>query len=190
MIYSYQTKFRRSKTCQTKFSDYVSYYVLPLKEKRHAKKPSFYDVILAEPLAEYLAGSKQSKRGLNDLNSTKTEVPIPKIEREVNEERGEVTPLRNIKDSDLSLETLLPKLINLLTSLNIDMAGKIDEKDYKKLMNVITYPIYATNLSKEALHMKEKEFNDFVQTLRSFLDGKERYKSWYKRAVKQRRETC
>ena len=59
---------------QTKFSDYLNYYVLSSEEKLHAKKPPFYNVILGEPLAEYLASSKQgtaSDNGLANVVETK-----------------------------------------------------------------------------------------------------------------------
>ena len=59
---------------QTKFSDYLNYYVLSSEEKLHAKKPPFYNVILGEPLAEYLASSKQgtaSDNGLANVLETK-----------------------------------------------------------------------------------------------------------------------
>ena len=176
---------------QTKFSDYLNYYVLSSEEKLHAKKPPFYNVILGEPLAEYLTLSKQgtasenglsnvvgatvmkspdfSSRGKADTGVTKME-DGEKDEQEYNDEDNKgITPLRNIKDSDLRLENSLPKMINLLTSLNIDMAVGIDENDYEKLIDIAAFPIYATNPSKSMIYSKEKEYNEFKDMLRTLL---------------------
>ena len=54
---------------QTKFSDYLNYYVLSSEEKLHAKKPPFYNVIFGEPLAEYLTLSKQGTASENGLSN-------------------------------------------------------------------------------------------------------------------------
>ena len=181
---------------QTKFSDYLNYYVLSSEEKLHVKKPPFYNVILGEPLAEYLTSSKQgtasdnglanvaetkgvksldfSSRGKANTDVTKTE-DREEDEQEYNDEDSKgVIPLRNIKDSDLRLESSLPKMINLLTSLNIDMTGEIDENDYEKLIDIAAFPIYATNPSKSAIYSKEEEYNEFGDMLRTLLtNGKE-----------------
>ena len=181
---------------QTKFSDYLNYYVLSSEEKLHVKKPPFYNVILGEPLAEYLTSSKQgtapdnglanvaetkdvksldfSSRGKANTDATKTE-DREEDEQEYNDEDSKgVIPLRNIKDSDLRLESSLPKMINLLTSLNIDMTGEIDENDYEKLIDIAAFPIYATNPSKSAIYSKEEEYNEFGDMLRTLLtNGKE-----------------
>lgn len=159
---------------QTKFSDYLSYYVLPSEEKLHAKKPPFYNVIIAEPLTEYLASNRQQNAlDKTDIRNVPEAVStFPKVEKRLDGEREdseEITPLRNIKDSDLRLETSLPKMINLLTSLNIDMTSGIDENDYEKLINVTAFPIYATNPSRDAVPLKEKEFANFVGLLKSLL---------------------
>ena len=174
---------------QTKFSDYLNYYILSSEEKLHAKKPPFYNVILGEPLTEYLASSKQgtaSDNGLANVVETKdmksldfssrekANTGATKIEdreegeQEYNDEDG-VTPLRNIKDSDLRLESSLLKMINLLTSLNIDMTVEINENDYEKLIDIAAFPIYATNPSKSAIYSKEKEYNEFGDMLRTLL---------------------
>ena len=181
---------------QTKFSDYLNYYVLSSEEKLHVKKPPFYNVILGEPLAEYLTSSKQgtapdnglanvaetkdvksldfSSRGKANTDATKTE-DREEDEQEYNDEDSKgVIPLRNIKDSDLRLESSLPKMINLLTSLNIDMTAEIDENDYEKLIDIAAFPIYATNPSKSAIYSKEEEYNEFGDMLRTLLtNGKE-----------------
>lgn len=176
---------------QTKFSDYLNYYVLSSEEKLHAKKPPFYNVILGEPLAEYLASSKQGtasdnglanvvetkdmksldfpSRGKADTGATKMEDREEDEQEYKDEDSKGVTPLRNIKDSDLRLESSLPKMINLLTSLNIDMTVEIDENDYEKLIDIAAFPIYATNPSKSAIYSKEKEYNEFGDMLRTLL---------------------
>ena len=181
---------------QTKFSDYLNYYILSSEEKLHAKKPPFYNVILGEPLTEYLTLSKQgaasengpsnvvgatnaksldsSSREETDIGTTKME-DREKGEQEYNDEDDKgIIPLRNIKDSDLRLENSLPKMINLLTSLNIDITGGIDENGYEKLIDIAAFPIYATNPSKSMISSKEKEYNEFKDMLRTLLkNGKE-----------------
>ena len=176
---------------QTKFSDYLNYYVLSSKEKLHVKKPPFYNVILGEPLAEYLASSKQgtasdnrlgdvmdtkdmkslnfSSRGEADTDTTKMEDQEEGEQEYNNEDTEGVTPLRNIKDNDLPLENSLPKMISLLTSLNIDMTMEVDKNDYEKLIDIAAFPIYATNPSKSAIYSKEKEYKEFGDMLRTLL---------------------
>ena len=176
---------------QTKFSDYLNYYVLSSKEKLHVKKPPFYNVILGEPLAEYLASSKQgttsdnrladvmdtkdmkslnfSSRGEADTDTTKMEDQEEGEQEYNNEDTEGVTPLRNIKDNDLRLENSLPKMISLLTSLNIDMTMEVDKNDYEKLIDIAAFPIYATNPSKSAIYSKEKEYKEFGDMLRTLL---------------------
>ena len=174
---------------QTKFSDYLSYYVLPSEEKLHAKKPSFYNVILAEPLAEYLVSNKQQSMFGDDVSGNVMDIPnarsshVPsgpkadqdaaKSENRKDDEHGYdsegITPLRNIKDSDLRLETSLPKMISLLTSLNIDMTLGVDENDYEKLIDIAAFPIYATNPSRGDIYSKEKEYAEFGDMLRTLL---------------------
>ena len=110
-----------------------------------------------------------SSRGKADTGVTKME-DREKDEQEYNDEDNKgITPLRNIKDSDLRLENSLPKMINLLTSLNIDMAVGIDENDYEKLIDIAAFPIYATNPSKSMIYSKEKEYNEFKDMLRTLL---------------------
>ena len=60
-------------------------------------------------------------------------------------------------------------MINLLTSLNIDMTVEINENDYEKLIDIAAFPIYATNPSKSAIYSKEKEYNEFGDMLRTLL---------------------
>ena len=182
---------------QTKFSDYLNYYVLSPEEKLHAKKPPFYNVILGEPLTEYLASSKQSTgssdnglagivetKGVKSLDfSGREEADTSPTKMENREEGGErkydgnsegSAPLRNIKDSDLRLESSLPKMINLLTSLNIDMTVEIDENDYEKLIDIAAFPVYATNPSKSTIYSKEKEYDEFRDMLRTLLKNGKR----------------
>ena len=65
-------------------------------------------------------------------------------------------------------------MINLLTSLNIDMTAEVDENDYEKLIDIAAFPIYATNPSKSAIYSKEEEYNEFGDMLRTLLtNGKE-----------------
>ena len=182
---------------QTKFSDYLNYYVLSPEEKLHAKKPPFYNVILGEPLTEYLASSKQSTgssdnglagivetKGVKSLDfSGREEADTSPTKMGNREEGGErkydgnsegAAPLRNIKDSDLRLESSLPKMINLLTSLNIDMTVEIDENDYEKLIDIAAFPVYATNPSKSTIYSKEKEYDEFRDMLRTLLKNGKR----------------
>ena len=180
---------------QTKFSDYLSYYILPSEGKRHAKEPPFYNVIIAGPLAEYLASNKQHKSFdvstsdavIRPNNYTKSihissgTVTDPDIVKSENEEESSqryssrgIAPLRNIKDSDLRLETSLPKMIHILTSLNIDPTLEIDDNDYDNLINIIAFPIYATKSPRETFSSKKKEYTEFGETLKAFLrDGEE-----------------
>ena len=65
-------------------------------------------------------------------------------------------------------------MINILTSLNIDITGGIDENGYEKLIDIAAFPIYATNPSKSMISSKEKEYNEFKDMLRALLkNGKE-----------------
>ena len=106
------------------------------------------------------------------MNSPKS----TKLEDERGDERynsDSVTPLRNIKDSDLRLETSLPKMMNLLTSLNIAMTLELDENDYDNLINIIAFPIYATNPSRKMNNLKKREYTEFGDKLKKFLASRE-----------------
>ena len=158
---------------QTKFSDYLSYFILSSEEARREKKPPFYDVIIEGPLSEYF--SRGSQKSNNVVNALINDHKLSKLEKERGSEIYNIdsaTPLRNIKDSDLRLDTSLPKMMNILTSLNIDMASELDKNDYENLINIIAFPIYATNPSKKMIDVKKREYIKFVDKLKNFLTGK------------------
>lgn len=164
---------------QTKFSNYLNYYMLSEKEKVGVEKPLFYDVVIGGPLAAYISSSKQlldggEPEGGNHIpGRIKTESDIREVgDRLENAESG-IIPLRNIKDSDLRLEASLPKMITLLTSFNIDMGMRLSDNDYENLIKIIAFPIYAVNPSKKDIESKKDEYKGFGDTLKALMKGGE-----------------
>lgn len=150
---------------QTKFSEYLNYYTLNSEEKRHVKKPPFYDVIIENPFQDYLEMSHPSA-----YNSKSSDANM--INSENHHSGVNIAPLRDIKDADLRLQTSLPKMMNFLTNLNVDMTSHIDEFNYESMINIIAFPIYATNTqypSSGTFNAKTKEYKEFVNDLKVFL---------------------
>jgi hypothetical protein len=162
---------------QTKFSEYLSYYVLPAEEKRSTKKPPFYYVLIEGPLNEYSESVKQrnTNDALHPQTDTQKHSSLEKVKEEEEEEeeridRGtDTTPLRAIKDSDLRLELSLRKTINILTSLNINMVGDFDSTDYENMIKIIAFPVYAGS-SKDRKNSAKKEYLKFCEMLEKYLN--------------------
>lgn len=166
---------------QTKFSDYLNYYIMSGEEKLRVNKPLFYNEIIADPLASYLASNKQQNtlEGVSSGVASGNRPVKVKADPDVKETRdqteskgGGITPLRNIKDSDLRLETSLPKMVSLLTSFNIDMGLELDKNDYENLIRITAFPIYATNPSGEGIESNKRKYTEFGDMLKNILkDG-------------------
>ena len=162
---------------QTKFSNYLNYYMLSEKEKLSVEKPLFYDVVIGDPLTAYLSSSKQLLEGdgskvVNHIPvKIKTESDIRDVRNRSENTESEIIPLRNIKDSDLRLEASLPKMINLLTSFNIDMGVTLNDNDYENLIKITAFPIYAVNPSKRDIESKKDEYNEFGGMLKALMKG-------------------
>ena len=154
---------------QTKFSAYLNYYILASEgQQETAKKPPFYDVVIGDPLSEFLAlNDEGSSRNIDQSKSISTN--RIKTEGEEEEEDGEnraIIPLRSIKEGDLNLENSLIKMKNILTNLNIDVTStEIDRNDYEDLIDLIAFPIYATNPTKEMLDSRTREYSKFADML-------------------------
>ena len=160
---------------QTKFSNYLNYYMLPEKEKLGVEKPLFYDVVIGDPLTAYLSSNKQLLEGdrPGEVNHMPVKIKTESDIREVNDRaenvENEIIPLRNIKDNDLRIEVSLPKMINLLTSFNIEMGATLSEDDYKNLIKITAFPIYAVNPSKGDIESKMDEYNKFGHMLEALM---------------------
>ena len=165
---------------QTKFSEYLNYYVLPVEEKRYTKKPPFYHVIIEGPLNEYSESVKQ--QNINDglqpgAKTRKRENSLLGKEEEEEEEeerierKTDIIPLRAIKDSDLRLELSLQKTAHILTGLNMNLVGGFDSSDYDNMIKIIAFPVYACT-SKDGKPVAKKEYLNFCEMLEEeYLNG-------------------
>ena len=155
---------------QTKFSEYLNYYVLSEEEKRGIKKPPFYAVLIEEPLKEYSQSTKQVKVE-NAVPGTVKNEPLEYAEEKEAYDQLEkgITPLRNIKDSDLQLQTSLPKIAAILANLNIGITENFDNKaTYDNIINIIAFPIYAAKAQKGE-SPKKNEYSKFCRMLKEYL---------------------
>ena len=64
-------------------------------------------------------------------------------------------------------------MMGILTSLNIDLTSRIDDSDYKNLIKIIAFPIYAANPSKNTINSKNGDYDDFTDRLTQFLNDRE-----------------
>lgn len=162
---------------QIKFSEYLNYYVASADNEKRVKRPAFYDVIIEDPLNEY------SKVGGRFHGQSSTE----RVEYKSNTKKNGTTQLRDIKNDDLRLQITLPKLVNLLETLNVNTVSneELDEDDYEDLINIIAFPIYATSTQYPTLSSfksKEMEYRDFTDDLKSLLmENYHKYDSLYKK---------
>ena len=154
---------------QTKFSEYLSYYVLPKEEQRHNKKPPFYDVLIQEPLNEYLDSVVLQKTSSQSPKKLKSEPLEESTSKKTYKREKNVIPLRNIKDSDLRLQLTLPKLLSILDGLNIEIDEKFDnEAVYNNMISIIGFPMYAA-VTGQKEKLKKEDYLQFCKTLKEYL---------------------
>ena len=91
---------------QTKFSEYLSYYVLPEEEQRHSKKPPFYDVLIQEPLNEYLDSTVPQKNSSQPPKKLKNKPLEESTLKKTYKVEKNVTPLRNTQAFGLRKATV------------------------------------------------------------------------------------